>query len=251
MKLRYLLMAALLPLVLLCSCQPDDPEKIEADSSDMLALAESVLGMKEAAAVHVLKAADLKADDTEKNMYVKDSRLTAFITLTLTEGEVTAVELGKDHKTRTDAMVTERVWSKYVENDAHTDYSLWAGSIARGADTTYYMMGSMMETIRSTFEMFGDYIPESIKDQVYAAMENDNKSFQLALYELDPESISSISEMAYKADISLTEISGLLSGKEVESVSCTMAEHVSGKNTYYRVTYSHNLRENLKLSDLY
>ena len=80
---------------------------------------------------------------------------------------------------------------------------------------------------------------------------NDNKSFQLALYELDPESISSISEMAYKADISLTEISGLLSGKEVESVSCTMAEHVSGKNTYYRVTYSHNLRENLKLSDLY
>ena len=98
---------------------------------------------------------------------------------------------------------------------------------------------------------FGDYIPESIKDQVYAAMENDNKSFQLALYELDPESISSISEMAYKADISLTEISGLLSGKEVESVSCTMAEHVSGKNTYYRVTYSHNLRENLKLSDLY
>ena len=199
----------------------------------------------------MLKAADLKADDTEKNMYVKDSRLTAFITLTLTEGEVTAVELGKDHKTRTDAMVTERVWSKYVENDALTDYSLWAGSIARGADTTYYMMGSMMETIRSMFEMFGDYIPESIKDQVYAAMENDNKSFQLALYELDPESISSISEMAYKADISLTEISGLLSGKEVESVSCTMAEHVSGKNTYYRVTYSHNLRENLKLSDLY
>ena len=251
MKLRYLLMAALLPMVLLCSCQPDDPEKIEADSSDMLALAESVLGMKEAAAVNVLKAADLKADDTEKNMYVKDSRLTAFITLTLTEGEVTAVELGKDHKTRTDAMVTERVWSKYVENDALTDYSLWAGSIARGADTTYYMMGSMMETIRSMFEMFGDYIPESIKDQVYAAMENDNKSFQLALYELDPESISSISEMAYKADISLTEISGLLSGKEVESVSCTMAEHVSGKNTYYRVIYSHNLRENLKLSDLY
>ena len=239
MKLRYLLMAALLPMVLLCSCQPDDPEKIEADSSDMLALAESVLGMKEVAAVNVLKAADLKADDTEKNMYVKDSRLTAFITLTLTEGEVTAVELGKDHKTRTDAMVTERVWSKYVENDALTDYSLWAGSIARGADTTYYMMGSMMETIRSMFEMFGDYIPESIKDQVYAAMENDNKS------------ISSISEMAYKADISLTEISGLLSGKEVESVSCTMAEHVSGKNTYYRVTYSHNLRENLKLSDLY
>ena len=251
MKLRYLLMAALLPMVLLCSCQPDDPEKIEADSSDMLALGESVLGMKEAAAVNVLKAADLKADDTEKNMYVKDSRLTAFITLTLTEGEVRAVEVGKGHKTRTDAMATERVWSQYVENDALTDYSLWAGSIARGADTTYYMMGSMMETIRSMFEMFGDYIPESIKDQVYAAMENDNKSFQLALYELDPESISSISEMAYKADISLTEISGLLSGKEVESVSCTMAEHVSGKNTYYRVTYSHNLRENLKLSDLY
>ncbi len=251
MKLRYLLMAALLPMVLLCSCQLDDPEKIEADSSDMLALAESVLGLKEVAAVNVLKAADLKADDTEKNMYVKDSRLTVFITLTLTEGEVTAVELGKDHKTRTDAMVTERVWSKYVENDALTDYSLWVGSIARGADTTYYMMGAMMETIRSMFEMFGNYIPESIQNRVNAAMENDNKSFQLALYELDPESISSISEMAYKADISLTEISGLLSGKEVESVSCTMAEHVSGKNTYYRVTYSHNLRENLKLSDLY
>ena len=251
MKLRYLLMAMLLPMILLGSCQPDDPEKIEADSSDMLALAESVLGLKEVAAVNVLKAADLKADDTEKNMYVKDSRLTVFITLTLTEGEVTAVELGKDHKTRTDAMVTERVWSKYVENDALTDYSLWVGSIARGADTTYYMMGAMMETIRSMFEMFGNYIPESIQNRVNAAMENDNKSFQLALYELDPESISSISEMAYKADISLTEISGLLSGKEVESVSCTMAEHVSGKNTYYRVTYSHNLRENLKLSDLY
>ena len=251
MKLRYLLMAALLPMVLLCSCQPDDPEKIEADSSDMLALAESVLGMKEAAAVNVLKAADLKADDTEKNMYVKGSRLTAFITLTLTKGEVTAVELGKDHKTRTDAIVTERVWSKYVENDALTDYSLWVGSIARVADTTYYMMGAMMETIRSMFEMFGDYIPESIQNRVNAAMENDNKSFQLALYELDPESISSISEMAYKADISLTEISELLSGKEVESASCTMAEHVSGKNTSYRVTYVHDLRENLKLSDLY
>ena len=72
MKLRYLLMAALLPMVLLCSCQPDDPEKIEADSSDMLALAESVLGMKEAAAVNVLKAADLKADDTEKNNDVEE-----------------------------------------------------------------------------------------------------------------------------------------------------------------------------------
>ena len=251
MKHRYLLMAALLPMVLLCSCTPDTPEEIQADSSDMLALAESVLGLKETAAINVLKAADLKADDTEKNMYVKGSRLTAFITLTLTDGEVTAVELGKDHKTRTDAMVTERVWSKYVENNALSDYSLWAGSIARGSDTTHYMMGSMMETIRSMFDMFGSYIPESIKNKVYAAMENDNKSFQLALYEMDPETVSSISEMAYKADISLTDISELLSGKEVESVSCKMEENVSGKNTYIRVTYTHDLRENLKLSSLY
>ena len=59
MKLRYLLMVALLPMVLLSSCQPDNPEKIEADSSDLLALAESLLGQNETAAVNALEEADL------------------------------------------------------------------------------------------------------------------------------------------------------------------------------------------------
>ena len=252
MKLRYLLMVALLPMVLLSSCQPDNPEKIEADSSDLLALAESLLGQNETAAVNALEEADLKADSNEKNMYVKGSRLTAFISITLNDGVVTAVELGKDHNSRTDAIITERIWSKYVENEALKDYTLWTGSIVRGADTTNYMMGSLMETIRTVMNQFSNYIPQSIQTKVFAAMENDNKSFQLALYELDPETISSISEIAYKAEFSIADLTQLLGeGKEFESASCQMEENVTGKNTYYRVIYKHDQRQRLKISELY
>ena len=99
---------------------------------------------------------------------------------------------------------------------------------------------------------FSNYIPQSIQTKVFAAMENDNKSFQLALYELDPETISSISEIAYKAEFSIADLTQLLGeGKEFESASCQMEENVSGKNTYYRVIYKHDQRQRLKISELY
>ena len=252
MKIRYFLMAAILPMLLLCGCETHDPEEIETDSKELLDLAESVLGVKESVAVVVLKDAGLKADDEMLNTYVKGSRQTAFIKLTLKDGEVSAVELGKDHTTKTDAMVTEKVWSKYTENYALKDYSLWTAQIATiDGDTINYMAGALTQTIELMFEQFGQYIPQEIQDKVYAAMENDTKSFQLALSEVDPESVEMIAEMAYKAEFNITEITQLLSGKEVESASCVMAEQLTGKNTYYRVIYKHDLRQLFKLSEMY
>ena len=109
-----------------------------------------------------------------------------------------------------------------------------------------------METIRTVMNQFSNYIPQSIQTKVFAAMENDNKSFQLALYELDPETISSISEIAYKAEFSIADLTQLLGeGKEFESASCQMEENVTGKNTYYRVIYKHDQRQRLNISELY
>lgn len=252
MKIRYFLMAAIIPMLLLCGCETHDPVEIEADSKELLDLAESVLGVKESVAVVVLKDAGLKADGDMPNTYVKGSRQTAFITLTVNDGEVSAVELGKDHSTKTDAMVTEKVWSKYTENNAINDYTLWTAQIATiSGDTINYMAGSLTQTIETMFEQFGQYIPQAVQDEVYAAMENDTKSFQLALNEVDPESVGTIAEMAYKVEFKVTEITQLLNGKEVESASCVMAEQLQGKNTYYRVVYKHDLRQMFKLTEMY
>lgn len=242
-------MAALLPMVLLCSCK-QDPDKIQEDSTDMLALAESVLGEKENVAVLLLKDAKLKAEND--STYVKGNKLTAYIKISVVDGIVKAVELGKDHNSRTDAMVTEKVWSKYTENSALSEYALWTGTIATPTDTTYYMKGDMMEQLRTLINMFGSSIPSDALAQIKEAMDNDSKSFQLALYELDPETVLDVEEVAYKTDfeLSLANITQLFTGIDVESATCRMEETTEGK-TYYRITYTHAIDQKLTLNDLY
>lgn len=249
MKIRNLIMAVLLPMTLLCGCK-ESPEKIQEDSTDMLELAESVLGQKQSVADKLLTGSKLKAEND--SVYVKGNKLTAYIKISLVDGIVKSVELGKDHNSRTDAVVTEKVWSKYTENEALSEYALWTGMIATPTDTTYYMKGDLMEQLKTIINMFGSSIPSDALAQIKEAMENDSKSFQLALYELDPETILGAEEVAYKTDfeLSLANITQLLTGIDVESATCRMEEMTEGK-TYYRVTYTHAIDQKLTLNDLY
>lgn len=255
MKTAKIILAFVLPMFIFCSCH-ETPEDIKEESTDMLALAESLLGQKESGAIAMLKDANLKQDADSANTYVKGSKLTAYIKLTVNGGTVQAVELGKDHTTKSDAIVTEKVWSKYTENDALSDYILWTGYMVTASDSTLYMKGSLMETLRGLLTTFGSYIPDNVVDEIKAAMDRDNKSFQLALYELDPESITAIEEVAYRSEteIDFSNMMSLLAlattGIEVESATCRFEEKQE-KGTFYRVTYTHALKEKLNLSELY
>lgn len=252
MKLKTLLMAALLPMLFLTACH-DKPEDIKEDSTDMLALAESLLGQKESGAVAMLKDAKLKQDEDSANIYVKGSKLTAYIKISVDGGTVQAVELGKDHTSKTDAMVTEKVWSKYTENEALSDYVLWTGYMVAGGDSVVYMKGSLVETLRSMLGLLGSMIPEDVMTELKAAMDRDNKSFQLALYELDPETVDNIVEVAYKSDVDVSNPMNIMAlmgqGIEVESATCRFEEKLE-KGTFYRVTYTHALSEKLDLGNI-
>lgn len=255
MRIRFFLLALLLPMLVVCSsCKGDDPADIKEDSTDMLALAESLLGQKEKTAISLLSSAKLKQDADSADMYVKDAKRSTYIRISLAEGRVQAVELGKDHVSMEDAMVTEKVWSKYTEDEALPSYQLWTGVTVAAGDTLLYMKGSLVESLKGILTMIGSYVPADILDAIRDGMERDNRLFQLALYELDPETIDAIGEVAYKTDADLSNpmnLMGLMSsGIDAESASCRVEEKQE-KATTFRVTYTHSLKEHLSLSDLY
>lgn len=253
MKLKTFIWIFLLPMLLLCSsCKGNDPDDIKGDSTDLLTLAESVLGQKESAAVQILKNAKMKADADSANTYVRER--TTYIKLSLAEGRVQAVELGKDHASMTDAIVTEKVWSKYTEDEALTDYVLWTGITVAAGDTLLYMKGSLVESLKGVLAMVGSYIPSGILSAITDGMNRDNRSFQLAIYELDPQTIDAIGEVAYKTEVDLSNPMNLMglvsSGIDAESASCRL-EEISTKSATFRVTYTHALKEHLNLSALF
>lgn len=248
MKIKYFLMAVLLPMALLCSCT-DDPEKIKEDSTDMLALAESLLGEKEQTAISLMEDAHLKSDGT--NTYSKDKSNT-YITIEVIGGIVKSVELGKEHASKSDAMVTEKVWSKYTEKEALNPVAIWTGMIV-AEDSTIYLAGSMMTMVQQLLTQFGAMIPSDVLNELNEAMERDDKSFQLALFETDPESVKTIEEVSYKTEeeINLNTIMNLVQDDlKVESATCRMEGVADGKKTY-RVTYTHAIDQEISMDELF
>jgi len=126
-------------LVMFTACESHvDPEQ---RATDLISLADSLIGLDENAARTALEKAGYEEDVTTDLLFIRESKQLGYIRITLDEDAVSCVEAGQDHTTPLEARQTAKLWSKRAYN-SFPEVTYYRGEIITlEGDTTRYRNG--------------------------------------------------------------------------------------------------------------